>query len=203
MDQGGVGRLLVASVHQGIADLLPSRVEFYESWFGPVSLREGSIGLAQMAAVLSFLRLEGAAYPLVTRRAGEYAAEWTFDSLPRLQRAALQAMPHGVRARLALRLARRLVRRTFRESHALVRLRRGVGTFEVTRSIFCSVREPAAQPLCGFYAAALGRLFSRCGINATAEHTLCRGSGHAVCSVAFVVSRVGEPVDDPAVGVSS
>ncbi len=31
MTEAGIGRLLVASLHQGIADLLPTRLEFYES----------------------------------------------------------------------------------------------------------------------------------------------------------------------------
>jgi hypothetical protein len=59
MTETGVGRLLVASLHQGIADLLPERLEFYESWLNPSGLRAGRIGLAPMAAVLSFLRQEG------------------------------------------------------------------------------------------------------------------------------------------------
>ena len=67
----------MASLHQGIADLLPSRLEFYESWLNPSGLREGRIGLAPLAAVLSFLRQEGAPYHLVATRAGEYTAEWT------------------------------------------------------------------------------------------------------------------------------
>ena len=64
MTDSGVGRLLVASLHQGIADLLPSRLEFYEAWLNPAGLREGRIGLAPLAAVLSFLRQEGEVYRL-------------------------------------------------------------------------------------------------------------------------------------------
>ena len=69
MTEGGVGRLLVASLHQAIADLLPTRLEFYEGWLNPAGLRDGRIGLASVAAVLSFLRLEGEAYRLVAARA--------------------------------------------------------------------------------------------------------------------------------------
>ena len=54
MTDAAVGRLLVASLHQGIADLLPMRLEFYEAWLHPSGLREGRIGLAPLAAVLSF-----------------------------------------------------------------------------------------------------------------------------------------------------
>jgi len=71
MNDAGVGRLLVASLHQGIADVLPSRLDFYEGWLHPGSLRDGRIGLAPLAAALSFLRQEGAPYSEVASRAGE------------------------------------------------------------------------------------------------------------------------------------
>ena len=74
MIEAGIGRLLVASLHQGIADLLPTRLEFYEAWLNPSGLRDGRIGLAPLAAVLSFLRQEGEPYRLIAGRAGEYTA---------------------------------------------------------------------------------------------------------------------------------
>ena len=43
MTDAAVGRLLVASLHQSIADLLPTRLEFYESWLNPSGLREGRV----------------------------------------------------------------------------------------------------------------------------------------------------------------
>src|SRR5215211_7754716 len=91
MTEGGVGRLLVASLHQGIADLLPSRLEFYEAWLNPSGLRDGRIGLAPLAAVLSFLRLEGKPYRLIAARAGEYTAEWTVAELSGFKRAIIRA----------------------------------------------------------------------------------------------------------------
>ena len=54
MNEAGVGRVLPASLHQGIADLLPSRLDFYEEWLNPKAMRDGRIGLAPLAAVLSF-----------------------------------------------------------------------------------------------------------------------------------------------------
>ena len=57
----------------------------------PTGLRDGTIGLAPLTAVLSFLRREGDAYALVTTRAGEYAAEWTVDGLPAYRRAFIRA----------------------------------------------------------------------------------------------------------------
>ena len=77
MREAGIGRVLVASLHQGIADILPTRLSFYENWLNAEGLREGTIGLAPLYAVLSFLRQEGDAYQMITTRAGEYAAEWT------------------------------------------------------------------------------------------------------------------------------
>ena len=77
MREAGIGRVLVASLHQGIADTLPQRLSFYESWLHAEGLRDGTIGLAPLYAVLSFLRQEGAPYETITRSAGEYAAEWT------------------------------------------------------------------------------------------------------------------------------
>ena len=38
---GTIGRLLVASLHQSIADGLPYRLEFYESLAHPGGLRDG------------------------------------------------------------------------------------------------------------------------------------------------------------------
>src|SRR5690349_369213 len=103
MIEAGIGRLLVASLHQAIADLLPTRLEFYEAWLNPAGLRDGKIGLAPLAAVLSFLRQEGEAYHLITARAGEYTAEWSLIELPSWQRSIISAAPDGIRRWLVLR----------------------------------------------------------------------------------------------------
>src|ERR1035437_9045098 len=95
MQEGGIGRVLVASLHQGIADILPTRLGFYENWLNAEGLREGTIGLAPLYAVLSFLRQEGDAYQIITTRAGEYAAEWTVSSMPALQRRHRRHRPFG------------------------------------------------------------------------------------------------------------
>ena len=121
MRDGGVGRLLVASLHQGIADLLPSRLEFYEAWLNPGGLRDGRIGLAPLAAVLSFLRLEGEPYQLIAARAGEYTAEWTVSDMAPMKRLLVRAAPPALRMRLVLRIARQLIRRTYGGSRAVAR----------------------------------------------------------------------------------
>src|SRR3977135_1616233 len=109
MREAGIGRVLVASLHQGIADILPMRLVFYENWLNAEGLREGTIGLAPLYAVLSFLRQEGDAYRLIPPRAGEYAGEWTVQSMPPLQRTMIKASPVWLRSRMLLRLARQLV----------------------------------------------------------------------------------------------
>src|SRR5262245_49132812 len=97
MREAGIGRVLVASLHQGIADTLPQRLSFYESWLHAEGLRDGTIGLAPLYAVLSFLRQEGAPYETITRSAGEYAAEWTVESMGPLERRLIRSAPAWLR----------------------------------------------------------------------------------------------------------
>ena len=119
--------MLVASLHQGISDLIPTRLEFYENWLNPTGMRDGRIGLAPLAAVLSFLQQEGEPYTLVTSRAGQYAAQWTFDNLTPIERSIIRALPVMLRARMAMQLARKVVRRSYGGSRAVAKLRRGRG----------------------------------------------------------------------------
>ncbi len=196
MRDAGIGRVLVASLHQGIADILPTRLGFYENWLNAEGLRGGTIGLAPLYAVLSFLRQEGEAYQLVTTRAGEYAAEWTVQSMSPLARAMIKAAPVWLRSRMLLGLARRLVRSSYQGSRAISRLRRGTASVDVRASIFCTVREPVPCPLCGFYAAAFTRLMALFNIGARTEVLACRGTGEASC-VLKVVLPTGKPVHIP------
>jgi bacteriochlorophyll 4-vinyl reductase len=181
MREAGIGRVLVASLHQGIADILPTRLSFYENWLNAEGLREGTIGLAPLYAVLSFLRQEGDAYNIITTRAGEYAAEWTVQSLPPFRRAMIRAAPAWLRGRLLIRLARQLVRDTYQGSRAIARVRRGTANLDVRASIFCTVREPVPQPLCGFYAAAFTKLLAMFNMPGRSEVLTCRGTGEATC----------------------
>jgi hypothetical protein len=191
MNDAGVGRLLVASLHQGIADLLPSRLEFYEAWLNPAGLREGRIGIAPLAAALSFLRLEGEPYRLIAARAGEYSAEWTVAAMPPMQRALVRAAPPRLRLRLVMRLARRLIRRTYGGSRALVRWRDGRAAVDIRGSIFCEVRERAAAPLCEFYASAIRRLMYLFNLEVDVETEQCRAAGGGQCLVAIYVRPAG------------
>ena len=189
MREHPVGRVLVASLHQGIADVLPTRLGFYENWLNAGGLREGTIGIAPVYAVLSFLRQEGEAYHTITMRAGTYAAEWTVESMPPLQRAIVKAAPGWLRKRLLLRLAGGLVRTSFRRSRAVARVRRGTARIDVRESIFCSVREPVDHPLCGFYAAAFTRLLALFDLDRRAEVVACRGTGQPSCVFTIALSN--------------
>src|SRR5215213_757551 len=113
MIEAGIGRLLVASLHQAIADLLPTRLEFYEAWLNSTGLRDGRIGLAPLAAVLSFLRQEGEPYQLIVGRAGEYTADWWVAERAPFERKVIRALPPVLRQRLVMRLSRKMVRQTY------------------------------------------------------------------------------------------
>jgi bacteriochlorophyll 4-vinyl reductase len=189
MREAGIGRVLVASLHQGIADILPTRLGFYENWLNAEGLRDGTIGLAPLYAVLSFLRQEGDAYQLITTRAGQYAAEWTVQAMPPVQRAMIKAAPMWLRSRLLLRLARQLVRSSYRGSRAIARLRNGTARVDLRASIFCTVREPVPSPLCGFYAAAFTRLLALFSVEARTEVVACRGTGEATCLLEVAIQN--------------
>lgn len=185
MNEAGIGRLLVASLHQGIADLLPTRLEFYEGWLNPAGLRDGKIGLAPLAAVLSFLRLEGEPYRLIAARAGEYAAEWHVTEMASFKKSLIRAAPPGLRVHLVMRIARALTRRTYRGSRAIVRWRKGTGAVDIRGSIFCEVRDKVEEPLCEFYAAAIRRLMHLFELDVEVGTEQCRatGAGHCLMKV--------------------
>lgn len=189
MIEAGIGRLLVASLHQGIADLLPTRLEFYESWLNPAGLRNGRIGLAPLAAALSFLRQEGDVYHLVMTRAGEYTAEWVVSSTAPLRRTILRGLPPPIRLPFVLGLGRELTRQTYKGSRPIARMRHGEGTVEIRGSIFCEVREPAPAPLCDFYAAAYRKLLVLFSLDGEVQIVECRASGAGRCALVLRVSR--------------
>jgi hypothetical protein len=175
-DDARIGRVLVASLHQAIADVLPDRLEFYENWLTVPGLREGTIGLAPLSAVLSFLRLEGEAYNRTMKCAGEYAADWTVTSMSSIERRVISALPTTLRTRGALRTARTLVRSTYPGSRMKIRLRRGTAAVDLRGSLFCETREATPMPLCGFYAAAIARVLHHFSLSADAQVHECRAT---------------------------
>ena len=183
MNEPGIGRILVASLHQGISDLLPARLEFYESWLNPDALRHGTIGVAPVLAVLSFLRQEGEPYQHVTRRAGEYAAEWTVASRSSARRSLVQSLPLWFRSRAVLRLAKRAISGMHNGHRVRLQVRGGEGTLDVRDSIFCGVRDRAREPLCEFHAAAVSRLLDLYGVPGEVRLGHCRAVGDPSCVI--------------------
>jgi len=185
-----IGRLLPASLHQAIAEVVPQRSDFYEEWLGSDGVRGGTIGLAPILAVLGFLRTE-AAYDQIVARAGGLAAEWTMELMPSLQRRIIALLPRSVRTRAALRVAAGIVRQTCSASRASSRVRRGTARLDVAESLFCQVREARSLPLCGFYASVAVTVLAAVGIPARAQVAQCRAVGASTCVIALDLSGAG------------
>jgi hypothetical protein len=172
MVDAGIGRLLISSLHQGIADVSPNRLEFYENWLSPTGMRDGRIGLAPLGAVLSFVhREEAPANEQIVERAGRYAADWTFDELMPLRRWMIRRLPIGMRARAALGLGKRLVLATVRESKVKVNFTGASGLIDINSALFDQLRDPATIPMRAFYASAVERLLAHSGVDGDVDVT--------------------------------
>jgi hypothetical protein len=178
-----IGRVLVASMHQAIADELPTRVDFYDHWLGGQRMRDGSVGLAPMTAVLGFLRAEGEPYHAVMKRAGGYAADWSVDSLGALERRFIQAQPEWLRIRAVLRLAARTIRAGYEPTKTKVRVRKNQASLEVKSSLFCRVRAPQGAALCDYHAALIVQMLRRFDLPSTVAIEQCTGTQGALCAV--------------------
>ncbi len=189
MTDAAVGRLLVASLHQAIADLLPMRLEFYEAWLHPSGLREGRIGLAPLAAVLSFLRLEGAPYHLITARAGEYTADWTVAEVSPFRKRVILTMPPAIRKRMVVGVIQWMARSTYGDTDVKVRWRQWRGALDLQSSLFCEVRDPVDAPLCEFYASAIRRVMSLFNLDADVVLEQCRATGATGCVISVTVRQ--------------
>lgn len=167
MVDAGIGRLLISSLHQGIADTTPSRLEFYEGWLTPKGMRDGRIGLAPLGAVLSFVhREESPANEQIVERAGRHAADWTFAALSGFRRWYVRRLPTGMRARAALTLGRKLIISTVRESKVKTRIDGATAGMDINSALFDQLRDPATIPMRRFYASAIARLLEQCGLDA-------------------------------------
>ena len=194
MREPRIGRLVIAALHQAIAEALPLRLEFYENWLKPLGLlKEGKhIGPAPFSAALSFLRREDPGlYESITGRAGVLAAEWREDTLrwagPRLAK----VLPEWRRARAALRAARRISRAAYPNTRVRFRVRTRQARVEIKHSAFCQVREKVDRPLCSFYAGMMRRLLAAHGFTATVTIEQCLATGGDTC----VLSVSWEPGD--------
>src|SRR5205823_11444332 len=128
-------------------------------------------------------------------RAGEYAAEWTVESMSPAHRTLIKSAPPWMRSRMLLRLAGQLVRSSYRGSRAISRLRRGTASVDVRASVFCTVREPVPYALCGFYAAAFTRLMTIFNLGAHTDVVACRGQGKPTCVLKIALLN-GQPTGE-------
>jgi len=181
MVDAGIGRLLISSLHQGIADVAPNRLDFYENWLSPTGMRDGRIGLAPLGAVLSFLhREEPPANDHIVARAGRYAADWTFEEISSLRRWYIHRLPTSMRARAALGLSKRLVIATVRQSKVKTRIRGATAAVDIRSALFDQLRDPASIPMRAFYAAAVERLLAHCEVDAEVGITRQQPGGWAL-----------------------
>lgn len=197
MTDGGIGRILVASLHQSIGDALPLRLEYYEHWLTPMGLRDGRAGRAPLGAVLSFLRQEGRdAYDRVMTGAGQYSAEW-YHAQGGAGLRALRLLPYRLRARVALRRCRRLMQSAFEPAVVGMRVRRGVGTVTIAGGIFCELRDTWPWPTCRYFAAAVERHLALQGVTAGVAIDACQASGDGACRLTVTFRRPGSPPAAP------
>ncbi len=187
MSEPKIGRLVVASLHQAIAEAIPLKLEFSENWLKPLGLqKEGRvIGAASFSAALSFLRREEptTTYHDITRRAGELAAVWTFEELSWSRKRWLKMLPTRLRVRAALRLAREIARAAYPGSKIVFRLQKDGGQVEVRGSVFCQVREKVERPLCGFYEGVIVKLMELIDVQATVHLARCRAVAGTTCQI--------------------
>ena len=175
--------------------MLPSGSNSMSSGCSSEGLRDGSIGLAPISAVLGFLRTEDA-YQQVTTQAGRLAAAWTIAAMPPLQRRAITLAAAAPGARVsALRVGAGIVRQVCSASRASTRLRRTEALLDVRDSVFCAVRAPQTLPLCGFYATAAAETLALFGMPAHAHVETCHAVQGGSCRIALDLSGAGIAAD--------
>lgn len=200
MSEARIERLVAAAIHQAIGDIVPSRLEFYESYLRPRGWREDAVNLAPVAAVLSFLRHESeGTYDQVMTRAAAYAATWVHDGLPWRTRAVLRVSPAWLRLRRLGAVVRTHLERSYRGTRVVIVVTRGELALVVSGSIFCSTRDPDSAPHCRYYVAFVEHLLRRAGVE-IAEATIdtCRARGGNVCRLHVVTGTVPAVAPDPA-----
>ena len=190
-----IGRLLVASLHQAVAERLPTRLEFYEHWLDTWTLRHESVAPAHVMAVFSFLRREDSEYDQVMTLAGRFAADWAIESWSGLLTGIVRGLPGFARRRVVVRLAARLLHRLGAAGRLKIRWRRELVEAEVVESVFCDVRATATSPLCVFHAAAIARFLEQFGLGASVDLQTCRVVAGNACLLAIDTRTDQEPFE--------
>jgi hypothetical protein len=192
MSEARIDRLLAAALHQAIADLLPERLEFYESYLRPRGWREDAVNLAPVTAVLSFLRHEdGEPYGAVMKRAATYAAGWYLARQSWPVRAGGRRLPVWLRLRQVASLAKRHFESSYRGTKVRVQVQGRRLELEIRGSIFCNTREQAHEAHCGYYLAFVEALVAQDAAAHRGELVACRALGGEHCLVRL---EFAEPV---------
>ncbi|MDA1306720.1 MAG: hypothetical protein O2917_05600 [Acidobacteria bacterium] len=184
------GRILVAALQQAINEELPTRFEFYDHWLGPDGRRDGTLGMAPMAAVVGFLRTEGEGYHRVMAHAGALVAQWTWNDAGRWSRYWVPRLPRWWRIRSTGRRLVAVIADTCPATRAKATVSSGVVTLSVRESVFCSARERPVAPLCAFYAALLVAMFASVDLVVAGQMEECRARAErgTTCMGTFAVS---------------
>jgi hypothetical protein len=190
MSEARIDRLLAAALHQAIADLLPMRLDFYESYLRPRGWREDAVNLAPITAVLSFLRHEEEdTYDAVMVQAAAYAATWWMAAQPWHVRRAGRLLPIGLRLRQVGTLARRHFETSYRGTKVRVRVRGRRLELEIRGSIFCNARDHANRPHCRYYLSFVEALVAKDALPSTGTVVACRAIGGDSCVVGVEVTE--------------
>jgi len=96
-----------------------------------------------------------------------------------------------------LRRADALVRMSYESSRTSWRIRQGTANVSLRGSVFCSVRDRSAEPLCGYHAAAYQRMLSMFDLPASVTIESCRAAGATECvlSVPFAALASAEEAE--------
>ena len=175
-----VKRVLLASLHQGIGEVLPSRLGFYERWLNP-STPDASLGVASFMAMLTFLQQEGEAFDLISSRAGHHAALRAFQELPPFRRACLRMLPRRIRARRAVGLLTRILPSLYPETRVDVTRRRSTVFVGIDGSPFCAVRGSAASASCSFYVNTIAAFLELFNLRPSVRVRGCQSMGMRSC----------------------
>jgi hypothetical protein len=175
-----VGRVLLASLHQAIAEVLPARLDVYEHWLSSAP-DESAIAVESFAAMLACLHQEGEASDLIVTSAGRHAAVRSFHQMPAMRRAWLRALPRRLRAGKVVRLAARMLPALHPDTRIDMTRRGGTVFFNIDGSPFCAPDRSGAHPSCGFYAEALATYLQLFDLRAAVRVSRCRASGSRSC----------------------
>jgi predicted hydrocarbon binding protein len=176
-----VGRVLLASLHQAIAEVLPARLRFYERWLTSASSDLPDLGIAPFLAMLSYLEQEGRGYDAISARAGHYAAIRSFRTISVLKRIYLRVLPRRLRARKGIGLVTAMLPALYPEIRVELTRRGGTAFLGIDGSPFCDRRHATRRPTCGFISSHITTFLELMRLRPAVRVTRCRASGATSC----------------------